>query len=141
MLIFDKQTKNKMEVVCKLFQVWIPLGITFLCGLSANNVNKMSLSYKKSFLLEGCQAMEQDKIEWKFQETLLFTEGFLVRDEFSANLFLLRNSSLYINPVSLIHIGKYDCVRNYQTVSTYFVDVEGLLPLFCLKNVLTCLIS
>ncbi|XP_071852265.1 uncharacterized protein [Apostichopus japonicus] len=77
-----------------------------------------------SVLLNVCHTEEDDTIYWKFQEDFLIVEGLLVRRELNESLHLLQNMSVYIQPISLLNIGKYECINNYETLSTYFLDVE-----------------
>lgn len=90
----------------------------------AYNIYKYSIAVNSSISLQCSQ--EQEKIQWKFQENLLFIGGFLLEDDFSKSLSLLQNSSLYIYPITLLHIGKYECFKNKETMSTFIIDVEGL---------------
>ncbi|PIK47978.1 hypothetical protein BSL78_15186 [Apostichopus japonicus] len=77
-----------------------------------------------SVLLNVCRTEEDDTIHWKFQENFLIIEGHLLRSELNESLHLLQNKSLYIQPISLLNIGKYECIKNHETLLTYFLDVE-----------------
>ncbi|PIK40545.1 putative tyrosine kinase receptor Cad96Ca [Apostichopus japonicus] len=86
------------------------------------------LNYRKavngSVLLNACHTWENNSIDWKFQNALLFFEDLLLRPEFKESLELNLNKSLYIQPISLLNIGKYECIKNHKTLLTYFLDVE-----------------
>ncbi|PIK38197.1 hypothetical protein BSL78_24964 [Apostichopus japonicus] len=86
------------------------------------------LNYRKavngSVLLNVCYTEESNTIHWKFQENFLIIEGHLLRSELSESLHLLQNKSLYIQPISLLNVGKYECIKNHETLLTYFLDVE-----------------
>lgn len=94
-------------------------------SLCAQNVHRYSIAVNDSISLHCSQ--EQKEVQWKFQENLLFIGGFLLRDEFSKSLSLAQNNALYIYPITLLHIGKYECFKTKETISTFFIDVEGLL--------------
>lgn len=112
-----------MTDVCKLLTVFI---FYVFCeySLSTENVYSYTLPIYESVLLQ-CGQM-QNQIEWKFQGDLLFMGGFLLRDDLLSSVSLLQNNSLHIFPISLLHIGKYECITNKGNTSTYILDVEGL---------------
>ncbi|XP_071852256.1 uncharacterized protein [Apostichopus japonicus] len=86
------------------------------------------LNYRKavngSVLLNACHTWENNSLDWKFQNALLFFEHLLLRPEFNESLHLFQNKSLFIQPISLLNIGKYECIKNHETLQTYFLDVE-----------------
>lgn len=114
-----------MEAVVKLILL-VSSTTIFHCASFVEDPFIYITTINESLQLEGCKKGDEDKIEWKFQDTLLFADGFLVRLNLSSTVFLQRNSSVYIHPISLVHIGKYECLNNARTLSTYFVEVEGM---------------
>ncbi|XP_071852249.1 uncharacterized protein [Apostichopus japonicus] len=77
-----------------------------------------------SLVLNGCQTDKDDTINWKFQGRLFFFAGNLLQTNLTNSLHMLTNNSVYIKPISLLNIGKYECIKNQKTLSTYFVDIE-----------------
>lgn len=112
-----------MTAVCKHIDVFIFYAFC-VYFISAEKIYRYSVPVNDSIFLPCCQELNQ--IQWQFQEDMLFLGGFLMRDDFSTSLSLQRNGSLYIYPISLLHIGKYECIKNEEKISTYFIDVEGL---------------
>lgn len=112
-----------MTAVCKHIDVFI-FYVFCVYFISAEQIYRYSVPVNDSIFLPCCQELNQ--IQWQFQEDMLFLGGFLMLDDFSTSLSLQRNGSLYIYLISLLHIGKYECIKNEEKLSTYFIDVEGL---------------
>lgn len=107
--------------------LYFSLLFTFFLRRSTTNTDKIySISANDSVLLPGCPSKDKEQTYWNFQENVLFMDGFLVRSNFSSSVTLLSNNSLYFNSISLLDVGKYECIKNHQSLSTYFIEVEGL---------------
>lgn len=116
-----------MAAACKMFDALVIHLLCVYC-FSAKHIHNYSVPVNGSILLQCCE--NKNQILWEFQEDLLFIAGFMIREDFSTNLFLLQNSSLNINPISLHHIGKYECFKEEVSMSTFFIDVEGVYLFF-----------
>ncbi|XP_071852239.1 uncharacterized protein [Apostichopus japonicus] len=104
------------------FQVFLILNMAY--SVNSAGVFNYRKAVNGSVLLNVCHNETDHKIGWKFQDKFLTFEGLLVRNPLSESLHLLHNKSLYIQPISLLNIGKYECTKNRETLLTYFLDVE-----------------
>ncbi|XP_071852438.1 uncharacterized protein [Apostichopus japonicus] len=104
------------------FQVFLILNMAY------SVIPASVLEYRKAFngsvLFNVCHNEIDNTIDWKFQDRVLTFDGLLVRSPLSESLHLLQNRSLYIQPISLLNIGKYECIKNGETLLTYSLDVE-----------------
>lgn len=122
---FGTSLKMALNTCWFLFCVGF-LGIMFISFISAGNIFKYTVPINDSILLTGCRANGKDRFHWKFQERLLFMDGFIMRGDLSSSVVLLQNSSVNILSTSLSHAGKYECFKNDRPFLTYIIEVEGL---------------
>ncbi|XP_071852243.1 uncharacterized protein [Apostichopus japonicus] len=104
------------------FQLFLILNMAFAVIPAA--VFNYRKAINGSVLLNVSGTEEGNTNYWVFQGKFLFFEGVLARWELSDSLHLLQNKSLHIQPISLLNIGKYECIKNNETLVTYFLDVE-----------------
>lgn len=81
----------------------------------------------ESVLLEGCYE-KGSKLEWTFDNSLLFVENTLLESTLH-DVKLLQNGSVVIDVISLNHAGNYTCIRDSTSILSHNLHVEGLVTL------------
>lgn len=87
--------------------------------------NIHSVTSFQSLLLEGCNGAGA-RVEWTFDNNLLFLEDKLLVSTGLDHIKLLSNNSVYIEEASIKHGGTYNCTIDSTAIVSHVVNVQGL---------------
>lgn len=71
----------------------------------------------------SCETMQNKN--WKFQNGYLFFNKVPLKSPIKHTILLNNNGSLYIDSVSLVHEGIYQCICDEINIRNYSLRIEG----------------
>lgn len=127
------------------YHVWIVILVIFnqrisriLSGSSTSDHVQIIYSLVgDSTLLQCDRTKDVKESSWEHDGNVLYVNRAPINSKFPGKVALLSNYSLYIEDVSSIHEGSFECFHDSRTVSKCFLWIKGLCILtnqFTLKS-------